>query len=84
VPLSHKNCNRPCASQHLSQSSLILIALSPFITIVLLTYPVVVELLICMGEHGCFHPISVKMLRSGTISYATMYSAPVSASEADE
>ncbi len=50
---------------------------------VLLLYPTTVKLLTCFGDRGCGHPISVKVLRSGTISWAALYSADNSASAVD-
>ena len=41
------------------------------------------ELSVCNGDRGCGQPISVSMLRRGTISCATMKRAPVSASAAE-
>ena len=52
--------------------------------IVLLTYPSAVELSTWMGERGCFHPISSKVFRRGTIACAVVYSAASSPSATEE
>ena len=50
---------------------------------VLLKYPVAVELSTWIGNLGCGHPISVSVFLSGTISYAVMKRPASSASAAD-
>ena len=52
-------------------------------TIVLLTYPVSVELSTWIGNFGCGKPISLRVFHSGTISLAVVKSAANSASAAD-
>ena len=51
---------------------------------VFLTTPADVELLVWIGDGGCFQPISIHFWRMGTISLAVMYSAPSSASAAED
>ena len=51
---------------------------------VLLTTAADVELLAWIGDGGCFQPISIKVWRMGTISLDVMYSAPISASVAED
>ncbi len=53
------------------------------VMIVLLTYPVAVVLSTWIGDRGCGQPISVKALRSGTISWAHLNRAASSASPAE-
>ena len=55
------------------------------VMMVLLTYPVAVVLLLStwIGDRGCGQPISVKALRSGTISWAHLNRAASSASPAE-
>ena len=50
---------------------------------VLFTAPAYVELLVWIGNGGCFQPISINVWRMSTISLAVMYSTPISDS-ADE
>jgi hypothetical protein len=50
---------------------------------VLLAKPLAVELSTWIGDLGCGHPISFNALRSGTMSWAHLNSAAVSASPAD-
>ena len=51
---------------------------------VLFTTPAAVELSVWIGDGGCFQPISINVWQTGIISLAVMYSAPSSASAADE
>ncbi len=53
------------------------------VMMVLLTYPVAVVLSTWIGDQGCGQPISVKALRSGTISWAHLKMAASSASPAE-
>ncbi len=53
------------------------------VMMVLLTYPVAVVLSTWIGDRGCGQPISVKALRSGTISWAHLNRAESSASPAE-
>ena len=53
------------------------------VMMVLLTYPVAVVLSTWIGDQGCGQPISVKALRSGTISWAHLNRAASSASPAE-
>ena len=53
------------------------------VMMVLWTYPVAVVLSTWIGDRGCGQPISVKALRSGTISWAHLNSAASSASPAE-
>ena len=50
----------------------------------LLTTPAAVELSAWTGDVGCFQTISNNVWRMGTISLAVMYSAPSSASAAED
>ena len=52
--------------------------------VVLLTTTEAVELLVWIGDGGCFQPISINVWRMGTIYLAVMYSAPSSASAAED
>ena len=52
-------------------------------TIVLLVNPTAVKLSVWMGVLGCVHPISIHVLRSGTIFLAVMYHGSISASADD-
>ena len=52
--------------------------------VVLLTNPAAVELLVWIGDGGCFQHISMNVWRMGTISLAVMYIAPSSASAAED
>ena len=45
---------------------------------VLVTTPAAVQLLVWIGDGGCFQPISIHVWRTGTLSLAVMYSAPSS------
>ena len=49
----------------------------------LLTYPDAVELSTWIGNFGCGQPISLRVLHSGTITWAVVNSAANSASAAD-
>ena len=51
---------------------------------VLLTNPAAVKLLAWIGDGGYFKPIYINVWRMGTISLAVMYSAPSSASVAED
>ena len=51
---------------------------------VLLTTPAAVELLVWIGDGGFFQPVSINVWRMGTISLAIIYSAPSSASAAED
>ena len=51
---------------------------------VLLTTPEAVELSVWIRDGGCFQPIYINVWRMGTISLAIMYSAPSSASAAED
>ena len=51
---------------------------------VLLTTSAAVGLPVWIGYGGCFQPISINVWRMGTIYLAIMYSAPSSASEAED
>ena len=51
---------------------------------VLLATPAAVELSVWIGDEGCFQPIYINIWRVGTISLAVMYSAPSSASAAED
>ena len=51
---------------------------------VLLTTPTAAELSVWIGDRVCFQPISINVWRVGTISLAVMYSAPSSASAAED
>ncbi len=53
------------------------------VMMVLFTYPVAVVLSTWIGDRGCGQPISVKALRSGTISWAHLNRAASSASPAE-
>ena len=50
----------------------------------LLTTPAAVELLVWIGDRGCFQPISNNIWRMGTISLSVMCSAPSSDSAAED
>jgi len=75
--------NWSCASRNLSQLSFMSSKLRQQTTIVLLTYLLAVELNTWIGNFGCGQPISSRVLRSGTISWAVVNSAANSASAAD-
>ena len=51
---------------------------------VLLRTPAAVELSVWIGDGGCFQTISINVWRMGTIYLAVMYSAPSSASTAED
>ena len=51
---------------------------------VLFTTPESVELSVWIGDGGCFQPIYINVWWMGTISVAVMYSAPSSASAAED
>ena len=53
------------------------------VMMVLLTYPVAVVLSTWIGDRGCDQPISVKAVRSGTISWAHLKRAASSDSPAE-
>ena len=53
------------------------------VMIVSLVNPTALELSVWTGDCGCGHPISISVLRNGTISRAVKYSAESSASAAD-
>ena len=46
--------------------------------------PTAVELSAWMGDGGCFHPILVRVFLRGTISFAVINKAVISASAADD
>ena len=50
---------------------------------VLFTTPAAVELLVWIGDGGCFQPISINVWWTGDIFLVVMYSAPSSFSAAD-
>ena len=60
------------------------IAFVRFGCIVCFTTPNAVELSICIGVGGCLCPISSSRCRIGTASRELIYSAPSSASAADD
>ena len=51
---------------------------------VLFTTPAAFELSVWIGDVGSFQPISINVWRMGTIFLAVMYSAPCSASAAED
>ena len=51
---------------------------------VLLTTPAAVELLVWIGDGGCFQPIYINVWRMGTISLAVMYRTHSSASATED
>ena len=51
---------------------------------VLLMTPAAVELSVWIGDGGCFQPISINVWRMRTIYLDVMYSAPSSASAAED
>ena len=52
--------------------------------VVLFTTPAAIELLVWIGDGGCFQPISINVWLMGTIYLDLMYSAPSSASAAED
>ena len=55
------------------------IILDYFGTMVLFVTPTAVELSVCIGLHGCGHPMSMRVCRWGTYSRAAIKSAASSA-----
>ena len=51
---------------------------------ILFTTPEAIELSVWIGDGGCFQPIYINFWRMGTISWAAVYSAPSSASAAED
>ena len=51
---------------------------------VLFTTPAAVKLLVWIEDGGCFQPIYINVWQMGTIYLSLMYSAPSSASAADD
>ena len=82
VPVCPKNW--PCASLQRNQLSRKSQDRDFFGISVELVIPTAVELLDWRGLGGCFHPISVRVFCSGTISLAVRNKAVISASAADD
>ena len=83
LPLSQNTRNWSCALQHLSKLSCISIGLRRRVTIVLLRFPVAVELSTWIGNFSWGQPISSSRFWSDIISWVVVNSAESLASAAD-
>ena len=83
-PLSQYVQNWPCASLQRNQLSRKSQDGDFFGISIELVIPTAVELSDWRGLGGCFHPISVRVFHSGTISLAVRNKAVISASAADD